>query len=63
MSELSDLKAPTKRVRNFDAQMVTKVPKSAKVLVSSIANDTGKSEGAIVREALSEYFERRGYRH
>jgi len=39
------------------------VPKSAKVLVSSIANDTGKSEGAIVREALSEYFERRGYRH
>lgn len=63
MSELSSLKAPTKRVRNFDAQMVTKLPSSAKALVNSIAADTGKSEGAVVREALSEYFERRGYRH
>lgn len=63
MSELSNLKAPTKRVRNFDAQMVTKLPSSAKTLVNAIAADTGKSEGAIVREALSEYFERRGYRH
>lgn len=61
MSDLANLKAPSKRVRNFDAQMVTKVPSSAKVLVKAIADDAGKTEGAIVRDALAEYFERRGY--
>lgn len=51
-----------KRAKVFDEQMVTKVPKRAKELVSEIAAKQGVSDAVIVREALAEYFERRGYR-
>lgn len=51
-----------KRAKVFDAQMVTKVPSRAKELVSEIAARQGVKDAVIVREALAEYFERRGYR-
>lgn len=51
-----------KRPKVFDAQMVNKVPKRAKELVSEIAAKREVSDSVIVREALAEYFERRGYR-
>lgn len=51
-----------KRARVHDAQMVTKVPQRAKDLVSEIATKEKISEASVVRAALAEYFERRGYR-
>lgn len=51
-----------KRERVQDAQMVIKLPGAAKSLVKEIADKEGVSEAAIVRYALAEYFERRGYR-
>lgn len=56
------LNAGGKRVRVHDAQMVFKLPKRAKELVAEVASSTGTSEGAILRAALGEYLERRGYR-
>jgi predicted transcriptional regulator len=51
-----------KRARIHDAQMVTKLPKRAKELVDEVAADREVSGSVIVREALAEYFEKRGYR-
>lgn len=51
-----------KRVKTHDAQMVTKLPKAAKDLVKKVAGDLHISEADIVREALAEWFTRRGYR-
>lgn len=51
-----------KREKVHNAQLVTKVPERAKELVSEIADQRSVSEATIVREALGEYFERRGYR-
>lgn len=59
---ISALSSGGKRARIHDAQIVTKVPSRAKELVSEIADKQGVSDSAIVREALGEYFERRGYR-
>lgn len=51
-----------KRVRTHDAQMVTKLPKAAKALAEKVAADQNVTPSAVVREALAEYFTRRGYR-
>jgi predicted transcriptional regulator len=56
------LRSGGKRIKTHDAQMVFKLPSSAKSLVNEIATKEQKTEGAIVRDALAEYFERRGYR-
>lgn len=58
---LAALKTGGKRVRVHDAQMVTKLPKAVKSLIKEHADRIGESEGAVVRDALAEYFERRGY--
>lgn len=59
---LNSLTAPNKRVKIHDAQMVNKVPKRAKELVEEIAAKREISSSAVVREALGEYFAKRGYR-
>lgn len=51
-----------KRDRIHDAQLVAKLPLRAKELVREVAVKRDVSDSAIVREALAEYFERRGYR-
>lgn len=58
---LAALKSGSKRPRIHDAQMVTKLPKAVKSLISEYSTGRGESEGAIVRLALAEFFERRGY--
>jgi len=60
MSTLDALNSGGARVRTHDAQMVVKLPKSAKALVKAEAEREGVFEATIVRKALSEYFERRG---
>lgn len=52
-----------KRARVHNAQMVIKLPESAKDLVNTIAVKEKVSEAQVVRSALAEYFERRGYRN
>lgn len=62
MSTITDsLRTGGQRARTHDAQMVTKLPKAAKALVRQVGQDQDMSDGAIVRDALAEYFERRGY--
>lgn len=61
-STVDALRSGGKRTKTHDAQMVFKLPKAAKALVKKVAEDTGNSEGGIARDALAEYFERRGYR-
>lgn len=56
------LRTGGKRAKVHDAQAVFKLPATAKALVAKIAEKESMSEGAIHREALAEYFERRGYR-
>lgn len=50
------------RVKVHDAQMVIKLPSAAKTLVKTVAEAQGLSEATIVRHAIAEYLERRGYR-
>lgn len=57
---LAGLTGSGKREKVHDAQMVTKLPKVAKVLVESHAVELGVSASAVTRVALAEYFERRG---
>ena len=59
---IEQLSGGGKRVKVHDAQIVAKVPARAKQLVSEIAAKREVSDSLIVREALAEYFERRGYR-
>lgn len=59
---ISDLTNGGKRVRTHDAQLVIKVPSAAKALVKQVAEAQGVSEAVIVRAAIAEYLERRGYR-
>lgn len=61
MDALTNLRSSGTRTRIMDAQLVTKIPVAAKLLISRAAADRGVSDAAIVREALAEYFERRGY--
>ena len=58
---LAALKSGGKRVRVHDAQMVTKLPKAVKSLVNEYAAGRNWSEADVVRDALAEYFDRRGY--
>lgn len=50
-----------KRVKVHNAQIVTKVPSSVKALIQEIARTKGVSDATIVRQALAEYFEKRGF--
>lgn len=59
---LNDLTNGGKRTKVHDAQMVTKLPSGAKALVKKVAEAQGVSEADIVRHAIAEYLERRGYR-
>lgn len=58
---IESLTGPQKRERIHNDQMVLKLPKAAKDLVKSIATQDNVSDAHIVRVALAEYFERRGY--
>lgn len=58
---ISTLSSNGKRARIHDATLVTKCPKAAKALVNEIAKSRETDASVIVREALAEYFERRGY--
>lgn len=58
---LAALSTGGKRVRVHDAQMVTKLPKAVKALVNEYAATKEWSEADVVRAALAEFFERRGY--
>lgn len=50
-----------KRVKVHDEQVVFKLPAPVKELVKEIAVARGVSDAAIHREALAEYFEKRGF--
>jgi len=62
MSAINELRSSASRRRIHDSQIVTKLPADAKTLISRIADDQGVSDSAIVRLAIAEYLERRGYR-
>ena len=57
---LTALSTGGKRTRTHDAQMVIKLPATAKALVKDEADRLEESEAHVVRIALAEYFERRG---
>lgn len=59
---IADLTNGGKRTKVHDAQMVTKLPSAAKALVKKAAETQGVSEADVVRHAIAEYLERRGYR-
>lgn len=59
---LASLSTSRKRERINDAQIVTKLPSAIKKLMEEVAATNGVSAGAINREALGEYFQKRGYR-
>lgn len=56
------LRTGGKREKIHDAQMVIKLPSTAKTLVKEVADKRGVSEAVVYREAIAEYLERRGYR-
>lgn len=60
-STLDALANGGKRVKTHDAQMVIKLPQSAKDLIRQAATSQGVSEATVVRHALAEYLQRRGY--
>lgn len=63
MSTIADaLRSGGKRTKTHDAQMVIKLPSRAKELVNTVATKREVSEATVVREAIAEYLERRGYR-
>lgn len=59
---LASLQTPKKREKVNDAQIVVKLPKAVKALVNEVASKDGVFDSVIVREALGEYFSKRGYR-
>ena len=59
---LGALATTGKRAKIHDAQMVFKLPKQVKDLVEEYAEAQETSAGTIVRFAVAEYFERRGFR-
>lgn len=61
-NELAALRSGGKRLRVHDAQMVVKLPATVKALVESIGAKREESGATVVREALAEYLEKRGYR-
>ena len=58
---LAALQSGGKRARIHNAQMVIKLPAAVKDLVGDYADTSGSSEAAVVRQAIAEFFERRGY--
>ena len=58
---LAAMRTENKRPRVHDAQMVTKLPKPVKALVEQYAKDHAMAAADVVRDALAEYFTRRGY--
>lgn len=61
-STIDALRTGGKRTKTHDAQMVIKLPGRAKELVGEVAAKREVSEATVVREAIAEYLERRGYR-
>lgn len=51
-----------KRVKIHDSQVVVKLPSAAKALVNKAADTAGITPAAVVRQAIAEWLERRGYR-
>lgn len=63
MSDITDaLNSAGKRAKTHDAQMVIKLPASAKSLIRTASESQGVSDATIVRWALAEWFDKRGYR-
>lgn len=63
MSDVNDaLRTGGRRERTHDAQIVIKLPKSAKDLLRTAAKSQGVSDATVIRVALAEWFEKRGYR-
>lgn len=63
MSDVTEaLNVSGRRKKTHDAQMVVKLPASAKELLRSAAQSQDVSDATIVRWALAEWFEKRGYR-
>lgn len=58
---LAALNTAGKRARVHDAQMVIKLPAQVKALVAEQATANDVSEATIVRWALADYFQRRGF--
>ena len=57
------LRSGSKRTKTHDAQMVFKLPAAVKELVESIGREKFNDSAAeVVRDALGEYLEKRGYR-
>lgn len=50
-----------KRVRIHDQMIPVKHPGTIRVLVRKVAKETGQTEAAVWRAAMSEYLTRRGY--
>lgn len=61
MNAIDSLRSSANRKKVHDAQMVLKLPVSAKDMIRMVAHDQGISDAAIVRLAIAEYLERRGY--
>lgn len=59
---LATLAGSGKRERINDAQVNLKLPSAVKALVEKIAEDSGRSDAAVWREAMGEYLHKRGYR-
>jgi predicted transcriptional regulator len=63
MASISDaLRTGGKREKIHDAQIVVKLPARAKTLINEVANTQDVSDSTVVRDAIAEYLERRGYR-
>lgn len=63
MSEMLEaLRSKGRRARIMDAQMVIKLPARAKELINEAAKSMQVSDSTVVREAIAEFLERRGYR-
>lgn len=58
---LAALHTAGRRVKIHDAQMVVKLPKAVKALVQEYGAGRNESEATVVRQALAEFFERRGF--
>lgn len=50
-----------KRTKVHDEMIPIKHPKPVRALVKKVAEDTGRTEAAVWREAMGEYLTRRGY--
>jgi hypothetical protein len=63
MSDVTEaLNTGGRRKRTHDAQIVVKLPAVAKELLRVAAQSQDVSDATIVRYALAEWFEKRGYR-